>query len=163
MRGTFVDSGCNEVVLAQSHVNSLGNFLRDFVLKSQKPAEFAIILPRPQMRLVPQLNELGGNADFVRITTDATLDHVFHSKFAPYLLQGFLRVLIVHDRRAGDHSKMLGVKPPELRDHFLRQTVAEVVLTRVPSQIFEGQNCDHGSSARSQEASSRAEPLNGTC
>jgi hypothetical protein len=71
-------------------------------------------------------------------------------------------MFVVHYGGARDHTEALWIKASELRDHFLGQAVTEVVLAGVSSEVLEGKNREHQSSAGRLGASSGTRPLNVT-
>jgi hypothetical protein len=52
----------------------------------------------------------------------------------------------MHDGGAPDKAQVLRIEVPELRDHFLGQAVAEVLLAGVSSEVLERENRQHQSS-----------------
>ena len=53
--------------------------------------------------------------------------------------------LVAHDRGACNHAKPLGIEPPDLDNHLLRQSVTEVILAGVARQVLERQHGQHQS------------------
>src|SRR5579859_2021643 len=152
--------GVGRFFAPEGELNFISNFLRDLPLKSQQAAQFAIILPRPEAGLVPHLDELRGNSYLVRVAPDAALQHVLHSQFTANLFQVRLAVLVVHDRSTRDDPEVLGIETSESGDHFLRHAVAEIILPGVSSEVLEGKNRQHRSSAQWLRASLGTGPLN---
>src|SRR5260370_25005740 len=52
-------SGVDPLRVTDGELNPICNLLRNLTLKSQHAAQFAIVLPRPEVCLVFDLNELG--------------------------------------------------------------------------------------------------------
>ena len=145
--------------VAQGELNLVGYFAGNFTLQGEHIAEFAIVLPRPKVRLVPQLNELRRDAHPARITPHAPFKNVLHPESTAYLVQRLLAVLVVHNRCPRDHPDMLRVQVSQLRDHLFRQAIAEVVLTVITGEIFKRKNRQHQSPVRYGGASLGAGPL----
>src|SRR6266404_7757668 len=146
------------LVFAKGKLNFTGNFLCDLTLQGQHVAQFAIIIPRPEVALVSHLNELGSDTYFVCIASHAAFQHKLHSQFTSNLVQWRLAVLVMHDRGSRDHSQVLRIEVPHLRDHFLSRAIAEVFLPGISGQILEGQNSQHHSWARFLRLSARSPP-----
>ena len=45
-------------------------------------------------------------------------------------------MFVVHYRRACDHADTVRVEATELRDHFFRKAIAEIILAWIPGKIF---------------------------
>src|SRR6202030_324788 len=80
------------------------------------------------------------------------------SQLAPDLVHLLLAVFVVHYGRARDNSQALRIEASKLRDHLLRQAVAEVVLRGACTNVFEGKNRQHQSSSRGRNIGSETRP-----
>jgi len=95
--------------------------------------------------LVARLNEPRGHPNAVRAPSDAPLEDVRHSQLPGDDVDADIRVLVLHRRRSRDHPEQLRVQPGQLRDHFVGETVAEVLLFLVAAQVLERQYRQHDS------------------
>ena len=87
------------------------NILRYIVLDIEDVFRQIIVVLGPQVRLILHLNKLSGNAYVTSAFAQAVFQHVLHRKFASYLIQAFVLMLVSHDGRSRDHTQLFRVKP----------------------------------------------------
>src|SRR5262245_464942 len=85
-------------------------------------------------------NEPRADADAAGLASRAAFKDVVHTELTPDLVYGLPALLVSHRGSASDDSEALWIQAAELGDHLLGQPVAEVLLLRVPGQVFEGQH-----------------------
>src|SRR5262252_720582 len=103
----------------------------------------AIVVLRPQMDLIARANELRRDSNLVAIASNATLKHIVHAQFLANLLNTFRGVFVGHGAGARNDPKQLGAQGPELRDYFLGESIAEVLLAGISTQVLEGEYGEH--------------------
>src|ERR1035437_3723901 len=145
---------------AESKLNLVRDFPRNLALHNQQAFQFAVISPRPDVCLIVHSNQLGGDANVLRIAAHSALKQVLDSEFTADLFQRRRAVLVMHDRCTGDHPQALGVEIPHLRNHLFGQTVAEVVLRGIAGEVVEWEHGEHGSSRECLGTAQGSEPTN---
>src|SRR5689334_1319746 len=108
----------------------------------------AIIFSRPNMALVFHLDELSGDSHSICFAPDAAFQDVLDLKLTTDLVQWLSAAFILHDRGAGDNSKVIRIKIPELGDHLLSKAVTEVVLACIAGEVLEREHGHHYSGGR---------------
>src|ERR1700736_4066512 len=98
---------------------------------------------RPKVRLVLDLNQLGGDADVAGIAPNAALQHVLDAQFTTDLRDGRLAVRVMHYGGPCDDAQMLRIEASELGNQLLGEAVTEVVLPSVASEVVKRQHRQH--------------------
>ena len=133
---------------AEARLDRVGDLARDLSFERQQAAGPAIVLLRPELRLVPGPDELGRHPDRARVPPHAAREQVLHAQRPPDPLRRLLAVLVLHHRRPRDHAEALRVAVPELGDHLLGQPVAQVLLPLVAGEVLKRQDREHHPAAR---------------
>src|SRR6266436_8863679 len=95
------------------------------------------------MRLILDLDELSADADPIACMAHRALQNVIHSQFLANLIDSFLGALILNGRRARDNSEALWLHLTQPGDHLLGQSLAEIFLLRIATEVFKRQYCEH--------------------
>ena len=91
------------------------------------------------------MNEFRGDPDTVLLAADTALQNVAHAEFVPDLVNAFLGSFVVRRGGSGDDAEPLRLPPPQLRNHLLREAIAEVFLLGVAAEVFEREYRQHDS------------------
>src|SRR5215469_11635268 len=97
------------------------------------------------MRFIADLNELSRNAHAIPSPTHASFQDVGNAELASDLPHAFVRRAILHGGSSSDYSQALRTDSRELRNHFLSDAVAEVVVLLVTTEVLKRQHSQHHS------------------
>src|SRR5580704_2552103 len=97
----------------------------------------------PHLRLVADLDQLGGDADTAAISAHTSLENMVHTQFPPHLVDARALLPVIESRRARDHTQLLRLEATESSDQLLPEAVAEAVIFRISGQIPEGKDQKH--------------------
>src|SRR5437660_4483125 len=97
------------------------------------------------MSLITGAHELCSDSHPVRRPTHAPLQEVRDSQFPPDLLNGLVGGSVLHGGGACDHAQPVRIEPGKLRDHFLGQALAKVVVLLPATEVLKGQYHQHHS------------------
>ena len=92
------------------------------------------------MRFIVDANELRGNPQLISRAPHAALQHIVHAQFTSDIRNALICSLEHHGRGPGDHAQPLGIQPAQLRNHFLSQPLAKVLLIRIGTEVLEWQD-----------------------
>jgi hypothetical protein len=109
---------------------------RHIALDRQNVSDPAFILACPEVRLIAYLNQLCRDAYSPACTEYAAFQHARNPKLLTDTANTLAAPFVAHCRRARDHSEPLRIQLAELRDHFFRQSVAEVLLSSGGAQVL---------------------------
>ncbi len=84
----------DSLVITQGELNLVRYGLRDLAVNSQEATQFTIILPRPKVSLVFDLNELGGDSHLIGIAPHAAFQHVLDAEVTTNPVQWLLAVFV---------------------------------------------------------------------
>jgi hypothetical protein len=117
----------------------VGDLPSHLALYRQDALQIALVAFGPELGLVPDLDQLGGDPHAVRLAPRATLQDICHVQITPDLIYRRVATLVAHHRRARDDAQAVRVEPAELGDHLLGDAVRQVLLLRVTGQVNERQ------------------------
>ena len=126
--------------IGEAELGLVGNRLGDFFLHRQQAAQPAIVLPRPQVSLVADLDQLGGDSHAAGVPPHAPLQHVLHSQLAGQAIQRLAATFVARDGGPRDHPQPLRIEVAQSGDHLFRQAIAEVLLRWIAREILEGEH-----------------------
>ena len=101
------------------------------------------VLLHPDMTLRARVDQLCGDSQSIADSSEAGLEKILNAEFASDLVGALRRGFVVHRRRARDDSEVCGVDRAHLRNHFLGQTVTEILLLRIAGEVLEGKHGEH--------------------
>src|ERR1700757_1404927 len=115
-------------------------FTRDgtcyFPLQRQDVVQASLVALCPQMGLITDADELCGDSHAVPFATQAALQKVRNAQFPSNLLNGLVCGLVLHGGGPCDDAQLVRTKPGKLGDHFLRQTLAKVVVLLTATEVL---------------------------
>ena len=112
----------------------------DVILQRQDAGQLSVKTVGPLLCLVADANQRRADTNAVVLAAQAPLEHVIHAQLAARVNDRARSVLETHRRGPRDHAQALGVEPPQLRDHLVREAVAEELLPGIASQVLKGKH-----------------------
>src|SRR6267142_338296 len=95
------------------------------------------------MTLVVHLKELDSHAQMIPAPSKAVFQHILNREVTSNLVQALVTMFVSHHGGSRDDSQLLRMKPAQLCNHLLGQTVGEVLLFGIAGEILEGQYGQH--------------------
>ena len=106
---------------------------QDFALGS-------FISAAPEIEFIRQhVNELEPDAHTISCLKHGSLHHGIHLELPGDVRQGFVRVFVLHHRRAGDHP-LQSADLTQFANELVGHAVHEIFLLCVPGEIFQRQH-----------------------
>src|SRR5271165_4471229 len=112
----------------------------DLVLQRKQVARVAVEAPGQHMRAGLGIDQVRVDADLVARPSNASFQHVAHTKLAPDLLHIDAVALVREARIAGDYEQPADAR--QRGDDFLDHAVGEIFLVRIAAHILERQYRD---------------------
>ena len=127
--------GSFHLVQLQKQAERRHHLADDLVLHRKDVLERPVITCRPGFSLGCRIDQLDSNSNLVRGLAHAALQHIFDAQLLPDLLLLGRLALVSEARVARDHKET--GKPRQVIDQLVADTVAEIVLLRVATQVRE--------------------------
>ncbi len=129
-----------DLVGHQFHCERPRDVSRNVGLQIQRFSHRPIVGVRPQVHFAARLDQLRGDADAIGFTANAAFKQIIGRELTPDLTGALGRLLELHRRGARDDAEAARAEPADLRDHFLREPIAEVFLSRIVAEVGERQH-----------------------
>src|SRR5205814_257132 len=111
----------------QLDLNLAGNGRCHIALQSQNVAGSAVVVFRPDMGFVGDLNQLRRDSNPPATAPNGSFEHIVDSKLAANLGDSLARTFEHHARGPGDNAELLRIEAAQLGDHLFGQSITEVI------------------------------------
>src|SRR5216683_549204 len=133
---------CGEADGGEAKADLLRNGDAEFALEGEEAAGLTIVGGGPDLELVVDANEFGGDAKATAFSSEGALDEIGGIELAADLRECLDGALVAHDGGAADDAEVLGVDLADGGDGLFGKAVGEVLALRTGTEVFEGEDSD---------------------